>query len=83
MLGEEQMDDLREWLETVKGWKAFVSSVPFTRNWRGPEEIDSWAGYLWERERILELMWGIGGAVVISGVCLPPFSSRLIHSPYL
>lgn len=74
MLGKQQIDDLREWLKNAKGWKVFVSSVPFTRNWRGPEEIDSWAGYLWERERILELMWGNGGAVVISGVCPFPAS---------
>jgi alkaline phosphatase D len=45
-----------------------VSSVPFTRNWRGPESIDSWAGYLNERQVILDKMWKTEGVVVISGV---------------
>jgi len=79
MLGSQQLEDLLGWLETEKGrLKVLVSSVPFTRNWRGVESRDSWAGYLWERERVLEGMWRTEGVVVISGVsfcfCLSFFS---------
>ncbi|CZR58549.1 uncharacterized protein PAC_08441 [Phialocephala subalpina] len=67
MLGVEQLADVLHWLETEKGLKVLVSSVPFTRNWRGPESIDNWAGYLVERQMILEKMWKTEGVVVISG----------------
>ncbi|KAK2051882.1 PhoD-like phosphatase [Colletotrichum caudatum] len=50
MLGRTQLTDLQDWLETEKSWKVVVSSVPFTRNWRGPDAADSWSGYLWERD---------------------------------
>ena len=79
MLGSQQLEDLLGWLETEKGrLKVLVSSVPFTRNWRGVESRDSWAGYLWERERVLEGMWRTEGVVVISGVSFAfPFLSFL------
>ena len=73
MLGTQQLADVLSWLETEtkKGrLKVLVSSVPFTRNWRGDESVDSWAGYLWERERVLEGLWRTEGGVVVSGVCL-------------
>ena len=53
-------------------WKIVVSSVPFTRNWRF-NYLDTWAGYLYERNRILAAMWDVGargdgvGVVVLSG----------------
>ncbi|KAK9336146.1 PhoD-like phosphatase-domain-containing protein [Lipomyces starkeyi] len=67
MLGEMQRRDVEKWLETDHGWKVLVSGVPFTRNWRGPEANDSWAGYLWERQFLLEKMWATEGVVVLSG----------------
>ncbi|RDW61995.1 hypothetical protein BP6252_11428 [Coleophoma cylindrospora] len=67
MLGESQRKALEHWLRTERGWKMVVSSVPFTRNWRGPESIDSWAGYLWERQQLLEVMWATDGVVILSG----------------
>ncbi|KAK1638580.1 PhoD-like phosphatase-domain-containing protein, partial [Colletotrichum phormii] len=67
MLGAAQLDDLREWLETEKSWKVVVSSVPFTRNWRGPDSADSWSGYLWERDMILEMMRQTDGVIILSG----------------
>ncbi|KAK1723053.1 PhoD-like phosphatase-domain-containing protein [Colletotrichum acutatum] len=67
MLGAAQLADLREWLETEKLWKVVVSSVPFTRNWRGPDSADSWSGYLWERDMILEMMRQTDGVIILSG----------------
>ena len=57
MLGEEQLADLLAFLEKretagVK-WKFVISSIPFTKNWR-VNALDTWAGYLHERQTILE-----------------------------
>lgn len=68
MLGAEQLRDLEHWLKTEKRWKVVISSVPFTRNWRGPDSADSWSGYLWERDRILDAMRQTQGVVILSGV---------------
>ncbi|KAH7025058.1 PhoD-like phosphatase [Microdochium trichocladiopsis] len=67
MLGAKQLADLRRWLETEDKWKVVVSSVPFTRNWRGPDAADSWAGYLAEREVVFEMMRKTEGVVILSG----------------
>ena len=76
MLGELQLTSLLKFLQRrepggVK-WKFIISSVPFTRNWR-INSADTWAGYLHERQIILEAMWDIGlrddgvGVIVLSG----------------
>ncbi|PBP27657.1 alkaline phosphatase family protein [Diplocarpon rosae] len=75
MLGSEQLADLLAFLEKPepKGvkWKIVASSIPFTKNWR-VNSLDTWAGYLHERQMILEAMWDVGsrggvGVVVLSG----------------
>jgi alkaline phosphatase D len=75
MLGVDQLADLLAFLERAepKGvkWKIIASSIPFTKNWR-VNSRDTWAGYLSERQTILEAMWDVGlrggvGVVVISG----------------
>ena len=76
MLGQEQVNDLLYWLKSTPPsgvrWKFIVSSVPFTRNWR-LNSADTWAGYLVERQKILEAMWDVGastqgvGVVILSG----------------
>jgi alkaline phosphatase D len=75
MLGADQLADLIAFLERPepKGvkWKIIASSIPFTKNWR-INSLDTWAGYLNERQKILESMWDVGlrggvGVVVISG----------------
>ncbi|WRT66788.1 uncharacterized protein IL334_003751 [Kwoniella shivajii] len=72
MLGELQLMAVKRWVE-MQGRKegrllVLVSGVPVTRNWsEGKDELDSWAGYLDEREIILEELWSVGGAVIISG----------------
>ncbi|KAM0420483.1 hypothetical protein ACHAPT_011778 [Fusarium lateritium] len=67
MLGQEQRTALTQWLKSETDYKVVVSSVPFTRNWRGPDSADSWSGYLWEREQILDAMKQNGGAIILSG----------------
>lgn len=76
MLGQEQLDDLLDFLRrpVPKGvkWKIVASSIPFTKNWR-VNGGDTWGGYLAERKVILEAMWDVGaagngvGVVVLSG----------------
>ena len=68
MVGEQQRTALVQWLESETDYKVVVSSVPFTKNWRGPDSADSWSGYLWEREQILDAMKRNGGAIILSGV---------------
>lgn len=75
MLGTAQLVSLLTWLSAPvpEGvhWKVVISSVPFTKNWHVNAQ-DTWANYLPERQRILEVMWtattvsGIG-IVVLSG----------------
>ncbi|KFY35453.1 hypothetical protein V494_05909 [Pseudogymnoascus sp. VKM F-4513 (FW-928)] len=75
MLGNEQLQDLLAFLArpVPRGvrWKFVVSSVPFTKNWK-VNSLDTWAGFLDERQKILEAMWDVGlrggvGVVVLSG----------------
>jgi alkaline phosphatase D len=75
MLGAEQLEDLLAFLARPEPrgvkWKIIASSVPFTKNWRVNGK-DTWAGYLHERQTILESMWDVGlrggvGVVVLSG----------------
>jgi len=75
MLGPEQLSDLLKFLERPepKGvkWKIIASSIPFTKNWR-VNSLDTWAGYLAERQIVLEAMWDVGlrggvGVVILSG----------------
>lgn len=75
MLGKDQLADLLAFLdrplpEGIR-WKIVASSVPFTQNWGGPSSKDTWAGFLEERQVILEHMWEAGakgaGVVVLSG----------------
>jgi alkaline phosphatase D len=75
MLGPEQLADLLAFLKKPepKGvkWKIIASSIPFTKNWK-VNSLDTWAGYLSERQTILEAMWDVGlrggvGVIVLSG----------------
>ena len=76
MLGAEQLAALLAWLRRPEPagvrFKFIVSSVPLTRNWR-VNAADTWAGYLHERQTILEAAWDMVtarphlGVVVLSG----------------
>ncbi|KAI0995099.1 hypothetical protein K3495_g13082 [Podosphaera aphanis] len=75
MLGSDQLSNLLAFLrkpepEGVK-WKFVISSVPFTKNWQ-VNGLDTWAGFLHERQIILESMWDAGlesdiSIVILSG----------------
>ena len=77
MLGMAQLFSLLTWLAQPPPpgvhWKFVVSSVPFTRNWRdAPGTMDTWSGYVHERNIILRHMWKASaeqsvGIVVLSG----------------
>ncbi|KAJ6600031.1 PhoD-like phosphatase-domain-containing protein [Mycena vulgaris] len=68
MLGAAQLAELLRWIDAEEGWKVVVSGVPMTRNWsEGGDEMDSWAGYLDERELIFKALWRTGGGVIVSG----------------
>jgi alkaline phosphatase D len=60
MLGAAQLADLLSFLRapTPSGvrWKIIGSSIPFTKNWK-INAMDTWAGYLHERQTILSAMW--------------------------
>ncbi|KAH8175029.1 phoD-like phosphatase domain-containing protein [Sarocladium implicatum] len=64
MLGLPQKKDLERWLAEERRWKVVVSGVPFTRNWVGN---DSWAGYLSERDYLLDKMKATEGVIILSG----------------
>ncbi|KIM99539.1 hypothetical protein OIDMADRAFT_146197 [Oidiodendron maius Zn] len=75
ILGAHQLNDLLAYLvrPEPKGvkWKIIAFSVPFTKNWHVNGK-DTWAGYLGERQKVLEAMWDVGlrggvGVVIISG----------------
>ena len=76
MLGAAQLSAVLSWLSAPEApgvhWKILVSSIPFTRNWRVNAQ-DTWAGYLAERQAILEAMWDAAsadrpyGIVILSG----------------
>ncbi|KAJ3148880.1 hypothetical protein HDU89_004461 [Geranomyces variabilis] len=71
MLGDAQMARLKAWLLQVKDThtvKFLVTSVPFTQNWQW-ERRDTWAGYLKERQEILDFIStnNIRNVLAISG----------------
>lgn len=75
MLGKQQLTDLLSFLGHSEAhgvkWKIIASSIPLTKNWRFGD-ADTWAGYLHERQIMLEAMWDVGlrggvGVVVLSG----------------
>jgi alkaline phosphatase D len=76
MLGKQQLHDLHSWAKKCEAdgvtWKFIISSVPMTNNWRGPDGTrDTWGGFMYERNIILEKLKDISNVVVISGVSVP------------
>ena len=73
MLGIQQREDLLEWAKDMEEqgfiFKFLITSVPFTKNWRGVDgEKDTWGGFLYERQIILDALAGVSNVVAISGV---------------
>jgi alkaline phosphatase D len=75
VLGEVQKEALYSWLSAVNTssttFKFIVSSVPFNSMWGGPIDMDgqkdSWAGYLTERDELLDTLHYVPNVIVLSG----------------
>ncbi|KAF8590013.1 hypothetical protein K439DRAFT_1382603 [Ramaria rubella] len=70
MLGDQQLSALYEWLDrvnTTTTFKFIVSSVPFTSLWTHDAQVDSWAGYLDERDALLTALGTVPNVFVLSG----------------
>jgi len=70
MLGDQQLSALYEWLDRVNStttFKFIVSSVPFTSLWSADAQIDSWAGYLEERDALLTAIGTVPNVFILSG----------------
>ncbi|KAJ3814294.1 PhoD-like phosphatase-domain-containing protein [Lentinula aff. lateritia] len=70
MLGEEQLTRLLDWLGKTNStaiFKFIVSSVPFTSLWGHDAQYDSWAGFVNEKQTVLNAMYGVPNVFVITG----------------
>ncbi|KAG5635425.1 hypothetical protein H0H81_011315 [Sphagnurus paluster] len=70
MLGEVQLAALHEWLSranTTSTFKFIVSSVPFTSLWGHDAQVDSWAGFLEEKQLLLALFHSVPNVIILSG----------------
>ena len=47
--------------------KFIISSVPFTTLWNGDAQVDSWAGYQFERTSILDAVSSVPNTFILSG----------------
>jgi hypothetical protein len=77
LLGREQYERLLAWLTSSKAtFKFIISPVPFNSRLN---LTDGWAGYLCEREAILDFIEerNIAGTVFISGDCHFSFFAKL------
>ena len=70
MLGKQQLNYLQTWMKMAQAhayaFKFIVTSVPFTYGWESP---DSWFGYQFERQAILDYIHehGIQNVIILSG----------------
>jgi len=71
MLGDTQLAALHSWIAEANRtatWKFVVSSVPLTAMWAGYDgHVDLWAGYMKERETVLNLLSSVPNVIVLSG----------------
>ncbi|KAF5376561.1 hypothetical protein D9757_008275 [Collybiopsis confluens] len=70
MLGEDQMATLLDWLGKVNNtatFKFLVSSVPLTSLWGHDAQYDSWAGFVKEKNVLLNALHTIPNVFVLSG----------------
>ncbi|GAA5997331.1 hypothetical protein JCM5350_002349 [Sporobolomyces pararoseus] len=68
MLGDIQLDVFMDWLHEVNQtvtWKFIVSSVPMMSLWNHAE--DTWAGFLAERDLVLNTLQYVPNVIVLSG----------------
>ncbi|KAJ4488282.1 PhoD-like phosphatase-domain-containing protein [Lentinula aciculospora] len=70
MLGEDQLTRLLDWLgkaNSTATFKLIVSSVPFTSLWGHDAQYDSWAGFVNEKQTLLNAMHSVPNVFVITG----------------
>ncbi|CAH7682443.1 PhoD-like phosphatase-domain-containing protein [Phakopsora pachyrhizi] len=71
MLGENQKRIFLDWLEAVNStvtFKFVVSSTPFMTLWSGLDgAIDTWSGFLTERNELLDVMQHVPNLIILSG----------------
>lgn len=70
MLGTAQKAAFLSWLSDVNQtvtWKFVVSSTPMMSLWAYGEQ-DTWAGFLTEREELLDVLESVPNVIVLSGV---------------
>jgi alkaline phosphatase D len=71
MLGEKQLHAFHSWLgkvNTTTTFKFVISTVPFTSLWQGYDgQKDSWAGYRFERDALLDVLQYVPNVVILSG----------------
>ncbi|KAJ3998054.1 PhoD-like phosphatase-domain-containing protein [Lentinula boryana] len=70
MLGEDQLIRLLDWLgkaNSTATFKFIVSSVPFTSLWGHDAQYDSWAGFVNEKQTLLNAMHSVPNVFVITG----------------
>ncbi|KAI0315543.1 PhoD-like phosphatase-domain-containing protein [Amylostereum chailletii] len=70
MLGDEQLSALYGWLGKVNNtatFKFIVTSVPFTSLWGLDAQIDTWAGYEFEKATLLDALHSVPNVILISG----------------
>lgn len=71
MLGIDQKTTFISWLSAVNStvtFKFVISSTPFMSLWSGPDGgIDTWAGFLTERNELMDYMEFVPNLIVLSG----------------
>ncbi|KIK63882.1 hypothetical protein GYMLUDRAFT_459280 [Collybiopsis luxurians FD-317 M1] len=70
MLGEDQLARLLDWLGKVNNtatFKFIASSVPLTSLWGHDAQYDSWAGFMRERDILLDALHSVPNVFVLSG----------------
>ncbi|KAJ3840484.1 PhoD-like phosphatase-domain-containing protein [Lentinula raphanica] len=70
MLGEDQLTRMLDWLGKANNtatFKFIVSSVPFTSLWGHDAQYDSWAGFVDEKQTLLNAMHSVPNVFVITG----------------
>ncbi|SCV67741.1 BQ2448_5352 [Microbotryum intermedium] len=68
MLGQKQRESFEKWLKEVNNtvtWKFVASSVPFNSLWNHGQ--DTWAGFLSERDAIMDTLQYVPNVIVLSG----------------
>ena len=70
MLGDKQLASLLTWLSRVNQTSVFkfvATSVPFTSLWGHDAQTDSWAGFPFEKQLLLDAFHSVPNVILLSG----------------